>query len=77
MGAAERLVRRPRGIDHMPVYRAYRVSLLLPCNIPRCIAPTGFSTRALSQLSDQGVLVFSSARQIELRAPQRLADMDA
>src|SRR3981081_2517000 len=28
-GAAERLVRRPRGIDHMAVYRADRKSLLL------------------------------------------------
>src|SRR6266550_1574612 len=36
-GAAERLVRRPRGIDYMPVYRADRESLLLPGNIPRCI----------------------------------------
>lgn len=34
-------------------------------------------SRALSQLSDQGVLVFSSARQIVLRNHQRLADMDA
>src|SRR6185295_10253979 len=34
-------------------------------------------SRALSQLSDQGVLVFSSARQIVLRNRQRLADMDA
>jgi len=34
-------------------------------------------SRTLSQLSDQGVLVFSSARQIVLRNRQRLADMDA
>ena len=34
-------------------------------------------SRALSQLSDQGVLVFSSARQIVLRNRRRLADMDA
>jgi CRP/FNR family nitrogen fixation transcriptional regulator len=34
-------------------------------------------SRALSLLSDQGVLVFSSARQIVLRNRQRLADMDA
>lgn len=34
-------------------------------------------SRALSQLSDQGVLVLSSARQIVLRNRQRLADMDA
>ena len=34
-------------------------------------------SRALSQLSDQGILVFSSARQIVLRNRQRLADMDA
>ncbi|WP_334437550.1 helix-turn-helix domain-containing protein [Bradyrhizobium sp. AZCC 1610] len=34
-------------------------------------------SRALSQLSGQGVLVFSSARQIVLRNRQRLADMDA
>jgi len=34
-------------------------------------------SRALSQLSDQGVLVFSTARQIVLRNRQRLADMDA
>src|SRR5437660_3551031 len=34
-------------------------------------------SRALSQLSDQGVLVFSSARQIVLRNRQRLADLDA
>ena len=34
-------------------------------------------SRALSQLSDQGVLVSSSARQIVLRNRQRLADMDA
>ncbi len=33
-------------------------------------------SRTLSQLSDQGVLVFSSARQIVLRNRQRLADMD-
>src|SRR3954469_24868323 len=36
-GAAERLVRRPRGIDYMPVYRANRESLLLQGDIPRCI----------------------------------------
>ena len=34
-------------------------------------------SRALSQLNDQGVLVFSSARQIVIRNRQRLADMDA
>jgi CRP/FNR family transcriptional regulator, nitrogen fixation regulation protein len=34
-------------------------------------------SRALSQLSDQGILAFSSARQIVLRNRQRLADMDA
>ena len=34
-------------------------------------------SRALSQLSDQGILVFSSARQIVLRNRQRLADLDA
>jgi CRP/FNR family nitrogen fixation transcriptional regulator len=34
-------------------------------------------SRALSQLNDQGVLVFSNARQIVLRNRQRLADMDA
>lgn len=34
-------------------------------------------SRTLSQLSDQGVLVFSSARQIVLRNRRRLADMDA
>ena len=34
-------------------------------------------SRALSQLGDQGVLAFSSARQIVLRNRQRLADMDA
>jgi CRP/FNR family nitrogen fixation transcriptional regulator len=34
-------------------------------------------SRALSQLNDQGVLMFSSARQIVLRNRQRLADMDA
>jgi CRP/FNR family transcriptional regulator, nitrogen fixation regulation protein len=34
-------------------------------------------SRALSQLSDEGILVFSSARQIVLRNRQRLADMDA
>lgn len=34
-------------------------------------------SRALSQLNDQGVLVFSSARQIVLRNRRRLADMDA
>src|SRR5438045_7848129 len=36
-GAAERLVRRPRGIDYVPVYRADRESLLLQSDIPRCI----------------------------------------
>jgi CRP/FNR family nitrogen fixation transcriptional regulator len=34
-------------------------------------------SRALSQLSDQGILVFSSARQIVLHNRQRLAEMDA
>src|SRR3954453_20270729 len=34
-------------------------------------------SRTLSQLGDQGILVFSSARQIVLRNRQRLADMDA
>ncbi|SDS53325.1 helix-turn-helix domain-containing protein [Bradyrhizobium canariense] len=34
-------------------------------------------SRALSQLNDQGILAFSSARQIVLRNRQRLADMDA
>ena len=34
-------------------------------------------SRALSQLSDKGILVFSSARQIVLRNRQRLAEMDA
>jgi len=34
-------------------------------------------SRALSQLSDQGVLTFSSARQIVLRNRRRLEDMDA
>jgi CRP/FNR family nitrogen fixation transcriptional regulator len=34
-------------------------------------------SRALSQLSDQGVLVFSSARQIVLRDRRRLAEIDA
>ena len=34
-------------------------------------------SRALSQLNDQGVLMFSSARQIVLHNRQRLADMDA
>ena len=34
-------------------------------------------SRALSQLNDQGVLVFSSARQIVLRDRERLVDMDA
>jgi CRP/FNR family nitrogen fixation transcriptional regulator len=34
-------------------------------------------SRALSQLNEQGILVFSSARQIVLRNRQRLADMDA
>jgi CRP/FNR family nitrogen fixation transcriptional regulator len=34
-------------------------------------------SRTLSQLNEQGILVFSSARQIVLRNRQRLADMDA
>jgi CRP/FNR family nitrogen fixation transcriptional regulator len=34
-------------------------------------------SRALSQLSDQGILALSSARQIVLRNRQRLADLDA
>ena len=34
-------------------------------------------SRTLSQLSDQGILVFSSARQIVLHNRQRLADLDA
>jgi CRP/FNR family nitrogen fixation transcriptional regulator len=34
-------------------------------------------SRALSQLNDQGILVFSSARQIVLRDRERLVDMDA
>ena len=34
-------------------------------------------SRALSQLSDKGILTFSSARQIVLRNRQHLADMDA
>jgi CRP/FNR family nitrogen fixation transcriptional regulator len=34
-------------------------------------------SRALSQLSEQGILVFSSARQIVLRDRRRLADLDA
>jgi CRP/FNR family nitrogen fixation transcriptional regulator len=34
-------------------------------------------SRALSQLNDQGILMFSSARQIVLRNRQRLADLDA
>jgi CRP/FNR family transcriptional regulator, nitrogen fixation regulation protein len=34
-------------------------------------------SRALSQLSDQGILVFSTARQIVLRNRNRLADMEA
>lgn len=34
-------------------------------------------SRALSQLSDQGILVFSSARQIVLRDRRRLAEIDA
>jgi CRP/FNR family nitrogen fixation transcriptional regulator len=34
-------------------------------------------SRTLSQLSDQGILVISSARQIVLRNRQRLANMDA
>ena len=34
-------------------------------------------SRALSQLNDQGILVFSSARQIVLRNRERLVDMDA
>jgi CRP/FNR family transcriptional regulator, nitrogen fixation regulation protein len=35
------------------------------------------ASRALSQLSDRGILVFSSARQIVLHDRQRLADMEA
>jgi CRP/FNR family transcriptional regulator, nitrogen fixation regulation protein len=35
------------------------------------------ASRALSQLSDRGILVFSSARQIVLHDRQRVADMDA
>ena len=46
-----------------------------PCARLQSVANT--VSRALSQLSDQGVLVFSSARQIVLRNRQRLADMDA
>jgi len=34
-------------------------------------------SRTLSQLNDEGILVFSGARQIVLRNRQRLADMDA
>ena len=34
-------------------------------------------SRALSQLNDQGVLIFSSARQIVLRNQQQLTAMDA
>jgi CRP/FNR family nitrogen fixation transcriptional regulator len=34
-------------------------------------------SRTLSQLSDQGILAFSSARQIVIRNRQRLADLDA
>ena len=34
-------------------------------------------SRALSQLNDQGILMFSSARQIVLRNRERLADLDA
>jgi CRP/FNR family nitrogen fixation transcriptional regulator len=34
-------------------------------------------SRTLSQLNDEGILVFSGARQIVLRDRQRLADMDA
>jgi CRP/FNR family transcriptional regulator, nitrogen fixation regulation protein len=34
-------------------------------------------SRTLSQLNDEGILMFSSARQIVLRNRQRLADMDA
>ena len=34
-------------------------------------------SRTLSQLNDDGVLVFSSARQIVLRNRARLAEMDA
>jgi len=34
-------------------------------------------SRALSQLSDQGILVFSSARQIVLRDRRKLAELDA
>src|SRR6266540_6224373 len=36
-GVAQRLVRCPRGVDHMPVYRADRESLLLQSDIPGCI----------------------------------------
>lgn len=35
------------------------------------------ASRALSQLSDRGILVFSSARQIVLHDRQRVADVDA
>jgi len=35
------------------------------------------ASRALSQLSDRGIPVFSSARQIVLHDRQRVADMDA
>ena len=34
-------------------------------------------SRALSQLNDQGILMFSSARQIVLHNRERLADLDA
>jgi CRP/FNR family nitrogen fixation transcriptional regulator len=34
-------------------------------------------SRALSQLNDQGIVVFSGARQILLRNRQRLADMNS
>jgi CRP/FNR family nitrogen fixation transcriptional regulator len=34
-------------------------------------------SRALSQLNDQGILMFSSARQIVLRNRERLVDLDA
>ena len=35
------------------------------------------ASQALSQLSDRGIPVFSSARQIVLHDRQRVADMDA
>src|SRR5215212_7540775 len=36
-GVAQRLVGCPRGVNHMPVYRAERESLLLQGDIPGCI----------------------------------------